>query len=161
MAPTAHFPDPGKRKKSKADWIPFEIGDDLFHLVMPKTYDIAQIAIATETGGGLNDPANMRTMLQFAGRIVRYIVEEPPAPDGSPRGRALILSRLDDVDDNFDLENLIPTVMQLTRGYLERPTGSPRASSAPRRQASPGPASAARTRSTTAKTSTRSSRSST
>lgn len=151
-APAPRFADPGKRKVTKGDWIPFWIGDTQFHMLMPKTYDIAQIVAAVESPTGLDDPQNMRVMLQFAGRCVRYVVKEPPAEDGSPRGRDLIEYRLADPDDLFDLNHFVPILMDLTRGFLARPTGSPRVSSAPRRQASGGRGSTARTRSTRAKT---------
>lgn len=161
VAPVAQFADPGKRKIVKADWVPFRIGEQLFHLVTPKTYDLSQILMVIDSPTGLNDPENMRMMLRFAAHLVRYIVDEPRTEDGLLQGRALIEHRLSDPEDNMDLPTLIPVLMDLVKQLVDRPTGPPRAFSAPRRAVSAGRVSRARTPSTTVKTSTRSRRSST
>lgn len=128
------------------------IGDMQLHMVMPKAYDISQIMMATENSNGVLDSENMRVMMRFAGRLINYIVEEPRTASGDYRGREWVAYRLQDPDDKFDLVNLVPILTDLMRSFLARPTGSPPASSAPRRPASPARASAARTRSTRAKT---------
>lgn len=156
MAPIPEFADPGEKTtaETKQDWLPFKIGGVLFHLTMPKQFDIAQMVNVLDSGRPLDDAANTGVMLRFAGRLIEYIVDEPPGEDGKLRGRALLLQRLANPRDKFDLVHLTPIFTDLLKGYLGgRPTGSPRGSSASRRQApSAAPASRVRTPSRRAKT---------
>lgn len=148
----AHFPDPGKRKVAKADLIPFEIGDEPFRMARPKQFDLAQIAMALESGIPLDDRRNLRTMLRYSAQMLRYVTLEPMDANGGLHGRELLESRLSDPDDALDLSFLLPILGGLMRGWFDRPTGSPPASTARRPAASRARGSAARTRSTRAKT---------
>lgn len=50
---------------------------------------------------------------------------------GKPRGRALLMARLDDPEDPFDLPDLEPVFRDLAGLIFKRPTGAPREPSPP------------------------------
>lgn len=143
------------KAKSKADRAAFKIDGEIYHLRRPKMAAFARIAVALDSTLPLNDRKNMGILLGFIGEMLQYVDDEAVkvkgpdgklVPDGLLHGRAHLEHRLADPDDALDIDVLVPILFGRMEEWTGRPTGLPRASSAPRRAPSRTRASRARTR---------------
>lgn len=128
----------------------FKLDGVQFTLRKPKSAISMHMIRLAEGDAMHTDNEISKDMLNLTMSIIAYIKQEPPNPDGSLRGQALILHRLNDPEDDMDLPDLAAPFSDLINRVFERPT-TPRPGSSPKPRASR--ASGASTRSPRAKTS--------
>lgn len=129
----------GSRKIGAKDKLPFRIDGVTYHLIRPKSAVLAEAGSLLDPTRPWTDAENGRVLLQFTARILAYVEDTPRTKEGDLTGQALLEARLNDPMDDLDLEALVPLFTDVMQGWFpNRPTGSPRASSAPRRASRSG-----------------------
>jgi hypothetical protein len=127
----------GRRKIGAADRLIIKIDDEEFVFVRPKVAVLTQIAGALNPDEAVASFSNTRALLQFVGQLL-LCIEEEPAEGTKLHGRARLNERLTDPYDALDITDLLPQFEAMVEGFLGRPTGPRRASSAPRAGARAG-----------------------
>lgn len=135
----------GTRKILKADKAPFKLDGVLYTLIKPKKALMAQMASVIDPSKPFETGDNAKNLLMFSSQMIANIEDEESDAKGAPRGRQLLLHRLNDANDSLDLDDLMPIFTNLMNGWFKRPTG-PLPASAARRSAPSARVSRARTR---------------
>lgn len=144
----------GERQYGKDDKIPFKIDGVTFVFLRPKAIMLAQVAATLDLNRPLDQGENFHALLQYVGRMLTFVEDTPRDENGEATGRSLLEQRLASPSDPLDLDDLLPLLAQVLRGWLkDRPTGPSRESGA-RREESPVDASEASTSSPPDATST-------
>lgn len=102
----------------------FRFDGDLYTLRRPKSFISIYLLNLAEGGTEAHTSSEIgMDMLNLTRSIIQYIKEESPDADGNPRGRAKLLNRLNDPDDDLDLIDLTVPFNELMNKVFNRPTG--------------------------------------
>lgn len=145
------IPEFTSRPKTKAgarNEAPFKLDGVRYVLRRPKNSLAMQMLSAVRGEDFSLESERARDYLSLVAQFIGYVKLEPPeqvTKDGKPtgeqrlRGRALLIQRLNDPEDDLDLEDLGPVIEQLLEWLYDRnPTKPPASGGRPNRTSRAG-----------------------